>query len=134
MLMLVTAVTQNRVPHFRDPTYAREAVEHLYRVQERQPFFLYSFVIMWDHCHVLLHVPAPGSVSHVMRSYKMGLAFNMGRGPLWQPRFHIRCPDDAGAAIRYIHQNPVRKGWVEQPEHYPWSSASGRWDVSPISW
>ena len=24
----------------------------------------------------------------------------------------------------YIHQNPVEAGYVEQPEQYPWSSAS----------
>jgi len=46
--------------------------------------------------------------------------------------------------IDYIHQNPVQEGWVDQPEHYLYSSASnyttgtGLLDVSvidlPMSW
>jgi len=26
--------------------------------------------------------------------------------------------------IRYIHENPVKEGWVQEAEHYPYSSAS----------
>jgi len=26
--------------------------------------------------------------------------------------------------MEYIHNNPVRRGWVELPEHWRWSSAS----------
>jgi len=25
--------------------------------------------------------------------------------------------------LNYIHENPVRAGWVEEPEHYLYSSA-----------
>jgi putative transposase len=131
--MLVTTVTHDREPIFEDPSYAREAVDHIYRVQQRIPFFLYGFVIMPDHCHFLLRVPAPGSISHVMRVYKMGLTFQTGGGPMWQRRFHIRMAHNPHAALQYLHRNPVKAGFVESPESYPWSSASGRWDVSPIS-
>ncbi len=131
--MLVTTVTHDREPIFEEPTYAREAVDHIYRVQQRIPFFLHGFVIMPDHCHFLLRVPAPGSISQVMRSYKMGLTFQTGEGPMWQRRFHIRLANNPHAALQYLHMNPVKAGFVESPEFYPWSSASGRWDITPIA-
>ncbi|MEI8230192.1 MAG: transposase [Candidatus Peregrinibacteria bacterium] len=130
--MLVTTNTRDRRPVFADPVHAREAVEHLYRVQQEMPFCLFGFVIMPDHCHFLVYVPAPATVSECMRTYKMGLTFQIGIGAFWQPRFHIRLVEDSSAALRYIHFNPVKAGLCENPEDYPWSSASGRWDVTEL--
>ena len=125
--MLVTTVTYGRDPIFERASYAREAVECLYRVRTLHPFFLYGFVIMPDHCHFLMRVPADGSVSNVVGAYKSGLTFDLGIGAFWQRRFNIRLIDDLDGASRYIHFNPVRAGLVTQPEDYPWSSASRRW-------
>lgn len=35
--------------------------------------------------------------------------------------------------LEYIHNNPVRRGWVASPEHWRWSSAH-EWlgGVSPV--
>jgi putative transposase len=114
--MLVTSITARRHPYFSNPSYAREAVEHLYRIQQSIPFFLHAFVIMPDHCHFLLRVPSPGRISDMIRLYKMGLSFHIGISPLWQPRFHIRIPHDSAEALQYIHMNPVRKNLVETSE------------------
>lgn len=130
--LLVTTVTLKRCTVFRDPVQAREAIECLYRVQQLHPFFLYAFVIMPDHCHFLLRVLPPETVSRIMCSYKSGLTFDTGLKKVWQRRFHIRPIENAVAAKEYIHQNPVRRGLVEIAADYPWSSASGRWDVSPL--
>lgn len=130
--MLIATITKDRKPAFRIPAYAREAIECLYRTQDVHPFFLFGFVMMPDHCHLLVHVPAPEKISHIMNAYKAGLIFDLGIPKLWQPRFHIRCIDDTSSALRYIHLNPVRKGLAETPEDYPWSSACGKWDISPL--
>ncbi len=130
--MLVTTVTLNRAPVFAHAANAREAIDCLYRVQQLHPFFLFSFVIMPDHCHFLLRVPAPGKISTIMSAYKGGLTFDLGIKKLWQPRFHIRLVEDANAALAYIHANPVRRELSETPETYPWSSASGTWDIVPL--
>lgn len=129
-LMLVTTVTLNRMPVFANPAYAREAIETLYRVQASHPFFLYGFVIMPDHCHFLLTVPEPGKISNVMCVYKSGVTSNTGLKKLWQNRFHIRLIKNPQEALKYIYLNPVRKLLAQEPEEYPWSSASGKWDVS----
>lgn len=130
--MLITNVTRNREIFFGDPAVAREAVETLYRVQQRHPFFLYGFVVMPDHCHFLMKVRWPEKISAIMNVYKSGLTFNTGIRPLWQRGFHMQVPYDLQGALRYIHENPVRAGIADSPEAYPWSSASGRWMVSSL--
>jgi len=128
-MMLVTTNTHQRVPIFSDPAYARSAIEALYFIQERHPFFLYGFVIMPDHCHLLLHIVEQSGISSLMRDYKRRVAFPIGKGPIWQSRFHVEFPKDNNATLSYIHQNPVRAGLCTSAEEYPWSSACGRWDL-----
>jgi putative transposase len=129
-LMLVTTNTKNRRKVFADPACAREAVEALYFIQGRHPFFLYGFVVMPDHCHLLLYAPEGSEISRIMRDYKRRVAFSIGKGSIWQSRFHILYPEDRSAALSYIHANPVQARLVDQPQKYPWSSASGTWDIS----
>lgn len=128
-LFFVTTNTKNRHTIFANPAYAREAIETLYRLQGLYPFFIHGFVVMPDHVHLLLFVTEHVCISTIMKQYKSGVAFNIGKGPIWQPRFHIRLPENAGAILQYIHNNPVKAGLVKHPEEYPWSSASGKWDI-----
>jgi REP element-mobilizing transposase RayT len=130
-LMMVTTNTLNRVPVFADPVCAREAIECLYRLQAVRSFHIHAFVVMPDHCHFLLRVLSPYTISRLMNAYKSGLVFDIGIPKLWQPRFHIRIIErNVGRVLDYIHMNPVKKSLCERPEHYPWSSACGKWDVS----
>ena len=128
--MFITTNVHHKKPIFLDAAYACEAVQALYRVQEHHPFDLYGFVIMPDHCHFLMTVPWPESISRIMKVYKMGLTFQLGIGAFWQSRFHMIIPKDGRGVLRYIHQNPVKAGLVKEAEKYPWSSASGKWKVS----
>lgn len=129
---LVTTNVKDRKPIFRNDAYAREAIETLYRVQESYPFTLYAFVIMPDHCHFLLQIPGGGSLSKMMNVYKGITSLSIGNGPMWQPRFHVRWVRNISGALRYVHMNPIQDGLVDVPETYPWSSASGRWDVADV--
>lgn len=131
-MMFVTTNTAKRIPLFSNPVYAREAIETLYRVQQLHPFFLFAFVIMPDHCHVLIKVPAPGKISTIMNSFKAGVSHNIGRGPIWQSRFDLKIVEDSRPVIAYIHQNPVEARLANSSEEYLWSSASGKWGVSPL--
>jgi REP element-mobilizing transposase RayT len=103
---------------FKDPVFAREAVECLYRIQMFNPFFLFGFVVMPDHCHFLLHVPEHGSISYIMQMYKRAVSFNVGMGSIWQTRFHLRVPDNAAEALKYIHLNPIRAGLSRGLRHH----------------
>ena len=130
--MLITTVTKNREPIFQNDALAREAIDALYRTQNVQPFFLHGFVIMPDHCHFLLFVLESGSISNIMNSYKTGVANGIGIGSIWQKRFHVRLVEDGMETLKYIHLNPVRSGLCNTSSDYPWSSASGKWDVADL--
>ncbi len=132
--MLVTTNTLKRRKVFQDDCCAFEAVMAIYDTQHFYPFFLHAFVIMPDHVHLLMNVPEHGSVSKTIGIYKRKVAFRLGQGSLWQPRFHIVIPRNAGDTIHYIHHNPVKAGLVEKAEDYRWSSASGRWDIHLVEW
>ncbi len=131
-IVLVTTNTKNRRPVFHNPPFALEAIQTLYRTQKLFPFFLYAFVFMPDHCHLLMRVSGKTGLATVMRIFKGGASHNIGIGPLWQSKFHAKTFDDPSVALRYIHRNPVKAGLVESAELYPWSSASGRWDISDL--
>ncbi|MBI3331880.1 transposase [Candidatus Peregrinibacteria bacterium] len=128
-MMFVTANTLHRRLTFKDPAKARLAVESIYQTQTRFPFFLFSFVVMPDHCHILLSVPDNGSISRIMHDYKRSVSFQLGEGPIWQPRFDCQLVRNFHDVIPYIHANPVKAGLCEEVKDYLWSSASGKWDV-----
>lgn len=130
---LVTIVTHDRERVFAHGPSARECIDTLYRVQQLHVFFIYSFVIMPDHCHVLLKVPSPATMADTIGSFKRNVTMNLARKVLWQSRYHAAYPRDPVEALRYIHFNPVKAGLVDYPEDYPWSSACGRWDITPLS-
>ena len=132
LTVLVTTNTQDRRRIFSHPAFAREACEALYRVQEIHPFFLYAFVIMPDHCHILMNVSEDIGLSKVMRVYKSAVAHAIGIGPIWQSRFDAKHIPDLIRAKQYIHHNPVKAGLCEIAEEYPWSSASGKWEISDL--
>ncbi|MBI3331333.1 transposase [Candidatus Peregrinibacteria bacterium] len=129
VLMFVTTNVANRRKIFSDPAYAREAIEVLYRVKKLHPFFLYSFVIMPDHCHFLIKVPAQRSISTIMNRFKMGVSHSLGLGSIWQARFHVKIISTHASFEKYIAKNPVSAHIVEHPEDYLWGSACGRWPL-----
>lgn len=130
--MLVTTNVMNRRKIFSNPVFANEAVLALYKTQQIHPFFLYGFVMMPDHCHLLLSVPEHGSISKIMHTFKRAVSFAIDQGPLWQSRFHIRYPNNPREALMYIDQNPIRAGLIQETKIYPWSSVGGKYDVSPL--
>jgi putative transposase len=45
--------------------------------------------------------------------------------PFWQARsydFNVHNEDKRVEKLRYTHRNPVKRGLVEKPENWPWSS------------
>ncbi len=130
--MFITTNIAKRHKIFAEAPCARIAVETLFNIQDFYPFFLHGFVIMPDHCHFLIRVPEGGSISKIIGVYKRAVTFNIGRGPIWQSRFHMIIPRDPIRALEYIHKNPVVAGLTASSEKYPWSSASGKWDIHQL--
>lgn len=130
--MLITTNTWKSVPLFEEPERARSAITALYNTQSLYPFSLFGFVVMHDHCHVLLHVDPPQTIAKIMNSWKGVTSYTLDLGRIWQARYHIRIIENPYGALAYIHRNPVVAGYCDAPESYPWSSASGMWNVDSL--
>ncbi len=93
-------------------------------------FSLYGYVLMPDHWHGLIGVSQPLTISRVVQDIKWISARRLNQrrsraGSLWQHQFwdrFVRHDKEFGHRLAYLHLNPVRKGLVEQPEDWEWSS------------
>jgi REP-associated tyrosine transposase len=126
----VTTNLLERVPELT-PGERSHVLEQLDRTRMKMGFFLYSYVVMPTHVHLLLW-PQQSDLTAVMRDLKsktaLALAAKRGSpGPFWQPRFFdfiCRRVSDFHGKMDYIHNNPVEAGLIARAEDWPWSSAA----------
>jgi REP element-mobilizing transposase RayT len=128
-------VTTNLDPRIAplSPAERTHVLQILDNARLRMGFFLFAFVVMPTHSHLLMW-PQRSDLTAIMREFKSksGLALSRRRnipGPFWQPRFFdfvCRCVKDFHAKIEYIRQNPVTAGLAASPEEWRWSSAASR--------
>jgi putative transposase len=113
----------------------------LEEVRKQHRFVVLGYVVMPEHFHLLMSEPQVGNPSTVMQSVKQRFAQRVMRrrkeaqgsfwedGPLpvWQPRFYdfnVWTEHKRVEKLRYMHRNPVKRGLVQEPEQWPWSSFS----------
>ena len=113
----------------------REAVAVTLR---ERPVEIAAWVVLPDHLHAVWTMPE-GDRDYSRRWGAIKARFSMGLDAgrlrashevrrekgIWQRRFwehHIRDDDDFAAHVRYCHINPVKHGFVERPEDWPYSS------------
>jgi putative transposase len=88
---------------------------------------VYGYVVMPEHVHLLVNEPEGGPLSIVIQSLKQTVARMLRfEGPhFWERRyydFNVWSERKRIEKLRYIHRNPVKRGLVEKPEDWPWSS------------
>lgn len=123
--------------------------------RDRGLYELWAYVIMPEHVHVVL-LPVDGTkISQILTAIKQSTAKRALRwlhqhSPGFLPRLldtqpnghesyrfwqrgggydrNLRSARDIYEKIDYIHNNPVRRGLVNQPVDWQWSSASA-WET-----
>ena len=98
--------------------------------RRRLGFLLCGYALMPDHWHALIWMRHPLTLSRVVQNIKWISArtLNAARGlsgPVWQHQFwdrFVRDEKEFAAWLDYMHFNPLRKGLVNKPEDWPWSS------------
>jgi putative transposase len=106
-------------------------------------FVVVGYVVMPEHVHILITEPEKGTPSTVMQVIKQRTAhallpkrkrrdprqhelFCRGRGrAFWQARFYdfnVWSTKKRVEKLRYMHRNPVKRGLVDSPEQWRWSS------------
>ena len=97
-------------------------------VVRRYPFYLYAYVLMPNHFHLLLEVQE-SPTARIMQSLLTGYVRRFNRahrhkGHLFQGRYKaIVCDRDnyLMELVRYIHLNPLRAKMVKRPGQWQWS-------------
>jgi putative transposase len=103
-------------------------LEQLLVVKGRYPFYLYAYVLMPNHFHLLLEVQE-SPTARIMQSLLTGYVRRFNRthrhkGHLFQGRYKaILCDRDSYLMelVRYIHLNPLRAKMVKRPGQWQWS-------------
>ena len=131
----------NRQAIFFDEVTYREYLQLLYEGIRKYSVKVHAFVLMPNHVHLLMQPMREKALSAALQLIGSSYAKYINRrhersGHLFQGRFHSsHVAQDAYllVASRYIHNNPVRAGIVEDAQTYPWSSVrayAGRLDFS----
>jgi len=130
---LTTTVTLKREPIFADFKTADILLEAFFFGKRQEWYYLLSFVIMPDHMHLIL-IPRSKNISECMKSIKGFSARKVNlllkrNGSIWQTGFYdyiLDSEEKVLSRVRYIEDNPVRKGLAISPQDYSYSSAKYR--------
>jgi REP element-mobilizing transposase RayT len=118
--------------HLRRPDIA-DMVAGALRHFHGEHYLLDEWVVMPNHVHLVLWPMPNFTLSEVLRSRKRHTArqANLLLGstgqPFWQRESYdhwIRDEAEKSRIRRYVRMNPVKAGLCQQPEEWPWSSAS----------
>lgn len=115
----------------------------LEKVRLRYQFVVVGYVVMPEHFHLLISEPQERTPSTVIQALKLGFArrvlvqMRRRRDPfqaslfehvpqhIWQKRFYdfnVWTNRKRVEKLSYMHRNPVKRGLVESPELWRWSS------------
>jgi len=146
-LHFVTFSCYKRLPFLAAPASRRVFEETLERVRGWYGLFVTGYVVMPEHVHLLISEPERGSLRVAIQMLKQITAQKLrptlsptegeeggapkrkrtGAAPkrFWQVRyydFNVRTAKKRIEKLRYLHRNPMRRGLVEKPEDWSWSS------------
>jgi len=103
--------------------------QSLLYAQGQSPVIIHSFLLMSNHYHLLLTTPND-DIDKFMKSFnfKLSLLISKNSGVLnhkFSNRYHWSIVENnhyLKNVYRYIYQNPVRAGIVQESIHYPYCS------------
>ena len=133
----INTETWQRRALFQSEVIARILIETFLEYRQRGFYLLHDFVVMPDHIHLILSPDAQTTLDKAMQLIKGGSSHRIGkelgtRFPVWQPGFRdhwIRSMEEYARCREYIRQNPVKAMLTESAETYPFSSASGKFQL-----
>lgn len=93
--------------------------------RRRYVLFIFGYVIMPEHVHLLISEPRRATLALVLQAVKSSLSKKSADRPFWTPRyydFNVYSTAKHKEKLRYLHRNPVSRGLVLKPQDWPWSS------------
>ena len=157
-IYFVSSTIVEWIPIFTNEKYFKIIVDSLNYCKSEKGLKIYFYVVMDNHFHLIVKHP---KLSDLMRSLKGFTAdrilaelhkdnykwkldlfkyyrkkFKSTNYQVWQEGFHpqlISSNKMLVQKVEYLHYNPVKRGFVNNPEDWKFSSANNRnWDGSVI--
>ena len=139
-LHFITCSCYHQQPLLATPDRRDLFLNILEEVRKAKRFVVVGYVVMPEHFHLLISEPDHGTPSTVMQVLKQrfarrlhgkgwdnesGILFDSSVGQVWQERFYdfnVWTSKKRIEKLRYMHRNPVKRGLVDSPEKWRWSS------------
>lgn len=145
----LTCTVVNWLPLFSRPPLVDMLFDSWRFLQNRGRLTLYAYVVMENHVHLVAGAPdlgkeigdfksftarqmidrlKEGNADHILQQLAVHkAAFKKDRQyQLWQEGSHPQLIQDEAMMrqkVEYIHNNPVKRGYVDDPVHWRYSSA-----------
>jgi putative transposase len=126
-LHFVTFSCWRRKP-FLAPIEAKRTFEAaLEETRRRYGWCVFGYVVMPEHVHLLVSEPERATLATALQALKQSVARRLigDRPHFWATRYHdfnVFTAKKTVEKLRYLHRNPVKRGLVERPEQWAWSS------------
>lgn len=114
---------------FLDSKDKERFLETLGKAKEKYNFLIYGYCLMNNHLHLIIYDNG-NDISLIMKSLNVSYAIYFNRkykrvGHLFQDRYKSEIVDNDRYLLelsKYIHNNPVKAGIVQEALQYRWSS------------
>jgi len=118
-----------------DARAAQIVIDSIRWLHEHEYWTCRGYVIMPDHVHIIFVLGENRTLNGVMASFgkftaKKLNALTGSKGRVWQHGFYDHCLRDNESYIRhlrYMYENPLRKGWIQSPDDWPFSVIEPNW-------
>lgn len=126
--ILFRGVNQQNI--FEEKTDFDKLKETISNVKDEMAFKIYAYCFMSNHVHIVLEEKEPGDISLIMKriltKYARWYNIKYGRsGALIANRYKsvpVEIDEYFLQLIRYVHQNPLKAGLIENLDEYTYSS------------
>jgi putative transposase len=127
----VTFSCYRRLPRLLDDRVRDMFVESLERMRRSYGLRVYGYVVMPEHVHLLVSETEVEALATAIQALKISVSRREmhyqeeGDATFWQKRYYdhnVRSYQSFVEKLRYMHRNPVKRGLVERPEDWKWSS------------
>jgi putative transposase len=126
-LHFITFSCYRRQPLLRTPGAPEMFEQALEEARVKYGFFVYGYVVMPEHVHLLVSEPERHTLATAIKAIKQSVARRQVKTGehFWQGRyydFNVGTAQKKVEKLKYIHRNPIHRGLVARPEDWPWSS------------
>jgi REP element-mobilizing transposase RayT len=148
-IYFVTSTIVEWIPVFTSAPYFEIVTQSLAYCRQHKGLRLYAYVILDNHLHLVADVPDLSGVLQAFKRHTAKAIIELARTTkrdwllnqfayyrkkykqtsdhqVWQEGFYPKLIHDDEMMyqkIRYIHDNPLRRMYVDAPEHWRYSSA-----------